>query len=201
MICMVLLSLISCKKEKNIFLFGDFQEEWIAAFKEETTQPVQSAFTSYSMTSNEMYKIADTRSFAIQDGKKYMFEKQIQNSQSIILSIGFQDVLPYIKIEPKQNNFSYDETLIEKQKELLIYNVFHTIDELRTIRSSIPIYLLGIWKNYPFEEPEEKLFQSFINELNNTLLESIEEQNVFYISLKNVHSIGESIQEVKRYVL
>lgn len=83
----------------------------------------------------------------------------------------------------------------------MIYNVFHVVEELRSIRSSIPIYLLGIWKNFDFEEPEEKLFNSFLNEINEALQEAISEQNVFYIPLNQVKTIEASVQEVKRYVL
>jgi len=197
----MLIGLTSCKKEKHVFLFGNFEKDWISTFQQETSLSTQAVFTSLSMTSNEMYKIADTRSFAIQDGKKYMFEKQVQNSKMMILSIGFPDVEPFIKIDVKNHDFSYDTTLIEKQKELLIYNVFHTIDELRSIRSAVPIYLLGIWKNYNFEEPEEKLFNSFLNEINLALQESIIEQNVFYIPLNQIKTNQEAIQEVKRYIL
>lgn len=69
-VLLMLVGLVSCKKEKHVFLFGNFEKEWVTLFQRETSLPTQASFTSLSMTSNEMYKIADTRSFAIQDGKK-----------------------------------------------------------------------------------------------------------------------------------
>lgn len=191
----------SCKKEKPLLFIGNFVKEEIELYQQATKERVESAFISSKMTSNELYKVADTHSYSIVDGKKYSFEKLTRNANQIFLRIGYQDFLPYLQIQEKNNLFSYDENLVEKQKELLVYNVYHALEEIRFLNAKADFYLLGITAFYAFEEPEQKLFSSFLYDINQALKSSIYDLNVRFLSFDGFQEEKEVRQEILRWIL
>ncbi len=182
------LCMISCHNERPVVLLGCFSKTMINELQEESNKPILTAFTSNTMISNELYKIADTKSIAVVNQKKYSFDKQIRKTKDIVISMGISDFLPYLTIDAEHNCFEYDVEQCEKQKELLVYNIHHTLEEIRSINAKANIYVLGAYAFYDFEEPEQKLLTSFLLEISYCLELASKDHNTKFVSVHTLQN-------------
>ncbi len=183
--------LMACHNERPVLLLGCFSHQMLEELKTQSNKDYLTAFTSQTMISNELYKIVETKSIAIVDQKKYSFDKQIRKTRDIVISMGISDFWPYLTIDASKNCFSYDEEQCEKQKELLVYNVHHTLEEIRFVNAKANIYILGAYAFYDFEEPEQKLLSSFLSEISYCLELASRDHNTKFISVQAFKNEGE----------
>lgn len=190
----------SCGQQKKMVLLGSWTHESIQMIETERDN-LLTAFTSPNMISNELYKIAETRSIALENGKKYSFEKQIRSADSIVISIGYYDFVPYLQIDPKQCLFEEDEEQIERQFSLLTYNVYHTLEEIRSLNAKANLYLLNSFISIAFEEPEQKLFRTFLQKVERCLLGAMKDHLVQFIPTCLCEQEEEYVKTCLRYVV
>lgn len=190
----------SCGQQKKTVLLGSWTHESIQIIETEKDN-LLTAFTSQNMISNELYKIAETRSIALEDGKKYSFEKQIRSADSIVIAIGYYDFVPYLQIDPEKCLFEEDEEQIERQFSLLAYNVYHTLEEIRSLNAKANLYLLNSFISIAFEEPEQKLFRSFLQKVERCLLDAVKDHLVQFIPTYLCEQEDEYVKTFLRYVV
>lgn len=190
----------SCGHQEKMVLLGSWNQNCIRLL-EEQDHTILSAFTSKNMISNELYKIAETRSIALENGKKYAFEKQIRGADSIAIAIGYYDFVPYLQIDLTQCLFEIDEEQVERQFSLLAYNVYHTLEEIRTLNAKANIYVLNTYISIAFEAPEQKLFRTFMQKIEQCLLESTKDHLVQFIPTYLTQQEEEYIDAFLRYVV
>lgn len=195
-----LLCITGCQQSKTVIFFGSYSDAIRECFSSNGDNQYISAFTSPSMVSNEMYKMAQTHPLVIYNQTKYSFEKQIRKAHKILISIGFNDFKPSIEIKDNNRFFEVDEELFQKEKELLIYNVYHTLEELRLLNMKADIYLFGIYAFYLFEKPEQLLFTSLLNDISTSLKDICHEHKVNFISTESFQNESDVINEIKRLV-
>ncbi len=195
-----LFCLTGCHQSNNIVFFGSYSDFIMESFSSDANNQYISAFTSPNMVSNEMYKMAQTHPLVISSQTKYSFEKQIRKASKIFISIGFNDFNPAIEIYDNALFFDIDEELFQKEKELLIYNVYHTLDELRLLNMKADIYLFGVYAFYNFNKPEQLLFTSLLNDISTSLKDICYEHKVNFISTESFQNENDVINEIKRLV-
>lgn len=185
---------------KTIVFFGSYSDTIREYFSSDNKNQYISAFISPGMVSNEMYKIAQTHPLVIYNQTKYSFEKQIRKAHKILISIGFNDFKPSIEIQDNNLFFEVDKELFQKEKELLIYNVYHTLEELRLLNMQADIFLFGVYAFYYFEKPEQLLFTSLLNDISTSLKGICYEHKVNFISSERFQNENDVLNEIKRLV-
>ncbi len=199
-LCTLMSLCTSCGHQEKMVLLGSWSHESVEMIEAEQSN-LLTAFTSPNMVSNELYKIAETRSIALENGKKYSFEKQIRSADSIVIAIGYYDFVPYLQIDPKQCLFEEDEEQIERQFSLLAYNVYHTLEEIRSLNAKANIYLLNSYISIAFEEPEQKLFRTFLQKVEQCLLGAMKDHLVQFIPTYLTNQEEEYVKAFLRYVV
>ncbi len=165
----LLLSLTSCNDNNSIGAIGDFSKSLISLIQSQ--KEIDSTLTYEKMNSNDLYKIINKDASYIQNNNSYRISGKVKSFDTILLSIGIYDFIPFLKIDEKNNMFEVDEEEVEKQKEIFEYNLEHIIEELHLMNSKIKIYLLSPITFYDFESPEQKLLSSFLFNLSQTVAE------------------------------
>lgn len=156
----LLLSLTSCNDNIVIGAIGDFDKSLISLIQSQ--KEIDSTLTYEKMNSNDLYKIINQDASYIQNNNSYRISEKVKSFDTILLSIGIYDFIPFLKIDEKNNLFEVNEEEVEKQKEIFEYNLEHIIEELHLMNNKIKIYLLSPIAFYDFEVPEQKLFSSFL---------------------------------------
>lgn len=166
---------------------GDFSDELIAQMNEGLNRKCIDYFAREKMQSGELFKIVDSNASYFYEGKQYPFFGVAEKANLFILKIGLNDFLPSMTIDVSNNVLDYDRDLLEKQLEIFQYHIYHTIEGINEINSKAEIAILSAYNDYLFEEPEQKLFNSIVWQINNSLMEMQDIKNVKYFSLVDIN--------------
>lgn len=184
---LLLAILTSCNRNNNFLVLGNFKDAIVASLEEALNMKGNSYFASENMQSGELFKIVDSNASYYENGKKHPFFAEVEKSKLIVINVGLYDVLPSMEINEEENILNYDNNLIDKQLEVFSYHMHHIVEDIRSINSKTSIFVLSSYNSFNFESPEEKMFNSIIKRINESILDSIEDvANIKYISIVDI---------------
>lgn len=181
--------LSSCNEEKYYVPLGNFSKDLTNKISLRINMNAKDYFASEKMQSGELFKIIDSNASYYSEGKQHPFFTVAEKAQLFLLNMGLQDFLPSMHIDVEKNLLEYDEDLIDKQLEVLQYHLYHTVSEIIEINSKAKIIIMSQYNAYTFEKPEQLLFNTIINKINNGLLELQEFKQVSYLSLTQINEL------------
>lgn len=190
-----ILCLCGCSKGNGIAFLGNLDSSI------SKNDEIDYTFASPKMTSSDLYKIADQDAIGKTMDSSAKFSKIVKKSSLVVVRVGWYDISPLLKVDPRINQIEYDEELLERQLAILNYNLFHLFDEIVAIRRNIKIYSVGCFNPYSLEEPEELLFKTVLNSINASIIDAGLDYNVSYIDVSNVKSEQSAHLKIMEYVI
>lgn len=193
----------ACAKEEYFVPLGDFSKDLTNKVSLRINMPAKDFFISEKMQSGELFKMIDSNASYYSQGKQYPFFAVAEKAKFFLINMGLQDFLPSMKIDVEKNVLEYDNTLIDKQLEVFQYHLYHTVNEIIEINSKAKIIVLSQYNSYTFEKPEQLLFNTIINKINNELLELTEFKQVSYLSLDKINDLvyENSVENVEEFIV
>lgn len=138
------------KQEDFIVMLGnDFADVKVNASIDKT-------FVSNFMESDYLLKIINKDASKIVDNKVLKISQLVKKSNIAFISIGTNDIKNLIKVDESLKVISFDEEIINRKIEILLFNVNEIVNQLKTINPSINVYLLKLdyFLNYKSEKVE-----------------------------------------------
>ncbi|MDY2888747.1 MAG: hypothetical protein SOU19_04185 [Candidatus Caccosoma sp.] len=132
---------------------------------------IDKTFVSNFMESDYLLKIINNDASKIVDDKVLKISALVKKSNIAFISIGTNDIKNLIKVDESLKTVSFDEDIVNRKIEILLFNVNEIVNQLKTINPSINVYLLKIeyflnYKNEKIESYIELINQRYKNIAN-----------------------------------
>ncbi len=124
---------------------------------------IDKTFVSNFMESDYLLKIINNDASKIVDDKVLKISALVKKSNIAFISIGTNDIKNLIKVDESLKTVSFDEDIVNRKIEILLFNVNEIVNQLKTINPSINVYLLKI--EYFLNYKNEKI-ESYIDLIN-----------------------------------
>lgn len=124
---------------------------------------IDKTFVSNFMESDYLLKIINNDASKIVDNKVLKISALVKKSNIAFISIGTNDIKNLIKVDESLKTVSFDEDIVNRKIEILLFNVNEIVNQLKTINPSINVYLLKI--EYFLNYKNEKI-ESYIDLIN-----------------------------------
>lgn len=108
--------------------------------------------------------------------------KDIKNASKIYINIGNKDIERCIKYE--QNEYVFDESLVQNQMELFSYYYYHILEEIREVYQR-KIYLLSPYNVY-MNDAKQNIYEKIMNEFYSVYEEVASYFSCDLIDIRNV---------------
>lgn len=190
------LLLNSCSNKNNVSIFGDLSSSLVVSID---YKYINYCFSYDRMTSNDLYKIVNKNAKSNDGKKEYILSEVVKKSQKIIISVGLYDFFPLINFENFGESYKENDTQIERQKEILIYNLTHTLEEIHLINKKVKIYLLSPYF-FSINNNEVTLISSFFYNLYLYLNKNINYKDVSIIPLYEASDEQQIKEEIMRVI-
>jgi hypothetical protein len=142
-------------------------------------------FYNYDFTFND----ADIKSlYLVSDqnlkSTKREFSSIIKKSNSIIISLGMNDILSLTSL--RDGYYVIDQELKNNLLALKEYYLYHLIENIYLYNQKIKIYLLSFFNQMQLDEINHLIINQLIEEVNNILITYQEEMNYQYIDITSL---------------
>ena len=162
------ISVIKYKTTKQddfiVMLGNDFTDVKVNA-------PIDKTFVSNFMESDYLLKIVTNDASKIVDEKVLKISALVKKSNIAFISIGTNDIKNQVKVNENLKTVSFDEDIVNRKIEILLFNVNEIVNQLKVFNPNINIYLLKIeyflnYKNEKIESYVDLINQKYKNIAN-----------------------------------
>lgn len=150
-----------------------------------------------SLTSTKLLKYLEDDTTKI-SSTSLSLKEQISKSNYLILSIGLQDFIDYIKINTMENKLSYDKDILSLKADVFINNYNLIIEVIREINKKITIYSTSLYFPYPYFEDKE--LKNFFYLINLDMKEILENENGVFFDISS-YSQEKYLNNINEYKL
>lgn len=150
-----------------------------------------------SLTSTKLLKYLEDDTTKI-SSTSLSLKEQISKSNYLILSIGLQDFIDYIKINTMENKLSYDKDILSLKADVFINNYNLIIEVIREINKKITIYSTSLYFPYPYFEDRE--LKNFFYLINLDMKEILENENGVFFDISS-YSQEKYLNNINEYKL
>lgn len=167
---LIIFNLLPNKKNNKGMILSDYL--WLDYFSDEKESILNSHFKTNefyfdyiypTLTSQKLLQYLDNDTTKISSSSLSLID-QISKSDYLILNIGLQDFIDYIKIDTTINKLVYDKDILSLKADIFINNFYFIIDQIKEINKNINIYNTSLYYPYPyFEDNDLKNFFDLIN--------------------------------------